>query len=138
MESFWEYNEHNIDGKGRLVLPSTFRANLEGGGVLTWMGRRLAIYPPAVWEARLRKLSNDPAITPRQFSLLRSYVTAFTPDSQNRVTIPARLREQSGLDRSVALIGMGDHIDLYDLDAWKALEVAEATEELYDRLTEAN
>ena len=135
---FWEYNEHNIDGKGRLVLPSSFRESFEDGGVMTFMGSRVVIFEPAVWESRLRKMGASGNFTNREIDFVKSFVSVFTPDAQNRVTIPARLRERAGLEREVALIGMGDHIDVYDRAVWKSLEdeMAAATD-LSDRLAEA-
>lgn len=135
---FWEYNEHNIDGKGRLVLPSSFRESFESGGVMTFMGSRVVIFQPQVWEARLRKMSASGDFSPREIDFVKSFVTVFQPDGQNRVTIPARLRERAGLDREVALIGMGDHIDVYDREAWRALEDDLAsTPDLAERLAQA-
>ena len=62
----------------------------------------------------------------------------FSPDGQNRVTIPARLRERVGLGRELALIGMGHHIAIYPRDAWHAIESELAAGgDLDDRLSDA-
>ncbi len=119
---FWEYNEHNIDGKGRLVLPASFRSAFEGGGVITFQGTHLAMMQPAEWDKTLRRMSSSGDYSDRELSFVKSFVTVFTPDAQNRVTIPARLREQVGLEREVALIGMGGHIAIYSRDVWHAIE----------------
>ena len=135
---FWEYNEHNIDDKGRLVLPASFRSAFEGGGVLTFVGRSVGIFEHARWDAKLRQLRDSGDFSNDEIRLVKSLVTEFTPDSQNRVTLPARLRERAGIEREVALIGMGDHVAVYARDAWKAFEARlDAGGDLADRLSEA-
>jgi MraZ protein len=135
---FWEYNEHNIDDKGRLVLPSSFRSAFEDGGVLTLQGSFVAMMQPTRWDQVLRKMTDSGQYSTRELNYIKSFVTVFTPDGQNRVTIPARLRERVGLGREVALIGMGHHIAIYPRDAWQAIEsdMAAGTD-LDERLSDA-
>ncbi len=135
---FWEYNEHNIDDKGRLVLPSSFRSAFEQGGVLTLQGNFVAMMQPARWEQVLRNMAASGDYSNRELNYIKSFVTVFTPDGQNRVTIPARLRDRVDLGREVALIGMGTHIAIYPRDAWLAIESDMAGGgDLDDRLSEA-
>jgi MraZ protein len=135
---FWEYNEHNIDGKGRLVLPSSFRSAFEKGGVLTLQGSFVAMMQPAEWDKALRKMTAGGDYSTRELNYIKSFVTVFTPDAQNRVTVPARLRQRAGLDREVAMIGMGGHIAIYPRDVWLALEDdLSAGGDLDDRLADA-
>lgn len=139
---FWEYNEHNIDGKGRLVLPSSFRSAFSDGGVLTFQGNHLAMRQPASWDQALRRMVGSGDYTSQELKFVKSHVTVFTPDAQNRVMIPARLRERAGLEREVAMIGMGDYIAIYPRDVWLALEAeiasgADGRSDLNERLAEA-
>ncbi len=135
---FWEYNEHNIDGKGRLVLPASFRDAFEDGGVLTFQGRYLAIFEHSRWQAKMRTMRDSGDFTAEELRYVKSFVTEFKPDSQNRVTIPVRLRERAGIDKEVALIGMGEHISVYARDEWKSFEQRlDAGGDLADRLAEA-
>ena len=135
---FWEYNEHNIDDKGRLVLPSSFRSAFEDGGVLTLQGSFVAMMQPTRWEQVLRQMTDSGQYSTRELNYIKSFVTVFRPDGQNRVTIPARLRERAGLQREVALIGMGKHIAIYPRDAWLAIESDMAAgSDLDERLADA-
>jgi MraZ protein len=133
---FWDYNEHNIDGKGRLVLPSSFRSAFTDGGVLTYQGTYVAIMTPAEWEKRLREMTASGVYSAKELNFVKSMVTVFQPDAQNRVTIPARLRDRVGLDREVAMIGMGRHIAVYPRQVWLALE-DDLAGDLSTRLSEA-
>ena len=40
------------------------------------------------------------------------------PDKQGRISIPANLRQYAGLDRDVAVIGMGTRVEIWDATAW--------------------
>ena len=43
---------HTVDDKGRLAIPARFRAQLEGGAVLSrWIDGCLAIHTRAGWAA---------------------------------------------------------------------------------------
>ena len=142
MTEFWEYNEHTIDGKGRLVLPSSFRSAFEKGGVLTFQGDHLALLTPVGWDKALRRMTESGDYSTRELNYIKSFVTLFTPDAQSRVTIPARPRERVGLEREVAMIGMGSHIAIYPRDVWRSLEDeigggADGRPSLDDRLAEA-
>jgi MraZ protein len=119
---FWEYNEHTIDGKGRLVLPSSFRAAFADGGVLTNQGDYVGLHTPSTWEQAFRAMRDSENFTVRELAVVKSFVTRFEPDAQNRVTLPSRLRTAVGLERDVALIGMGNHVALYPRDRWQVLE----------------
>lgn len=46
-------------------------------------------------------------------------------DSAGRVTIPAKLREDTHLKKSVTIIGKGGHIEMWDTDRWNEF-IAEA------------
>ncbi|MEP6480770.1 MAG: cell division/cell wall cluster transcriptional repressor MraZ, partial [Rhodoglobus sp.] len=49
------------------------------------------------------------------------------PDAQNRVTIPANLRDYAGLDRDLTVIGAGNRAEIWDTAAWNTYyESAEA------------
>lgn len=139
---FWEFNEHSIDGKGRLVLPSSFRSAFEAGGVLSNLGDHIGIHTATGWEAAYRKMRDQGGYTPREMAVIRSFATRFTLDSQNRVHLPGRLRSAVGVEREVALIGMGDHIALYPRDRWYEIESqtfapSDGGESLAERLAEA-
>jgi MraZ protein len=139
---FWEYNEHNVDGKGRLVLPSSFRDAFDRGGVLSFQGSFVAIHDPAGWDKARRRMEDSGDYTKKELYWLRSFVTNFTPDSQNRVMLPARLREAVGVEREVALVGQGSFIAVYPRDVWHRLEdeltaASDGRPSLSDRLSEA-
>ena len=42
-----------------------------------------------------------------------------SPDRQGRVAIPQGLREFAGLERDVVVVGLYDHVEIWDAAAWR-------------------
>ncbi len=92
------YN-HSIDGKGRVIVPQTFR-NLLGERIIVGVNMAqdsIAIYPYEVWEDKvdmLTRLSHEDVAA--EFFLSRFAMYSFDGlgfDSQGRVLIPSALRD---------------------------------------------
>jgi MraZ protein len=113
-----------LDDKGRLILPAKFRERLAPGLVVT-RGQERCLYVFAQDEfARLTQASGGAPVTSKA---ARDYLRVFLsgasdeiPDKQGRVTIPPILREYAGLDRDLAVIGMGSRVEIWDAAAWAA------------------
>ena len=128
-----------VDEKGRLKLPSTFKAELETfakgegrGGLRHYLtsldGRSARLYPMAVWEeieARLEKLpSTNPA--KRRFLEVTSYYgSEVEPDAQGRFVIPPILREAAQLAGEIVLLGQLDHLALWNRGTFERRLAAE-------------
>jgi MraZ protein len=123
---FFDQFEHTIDDKGRLVLPAAYREAFVGGGFLTLLGDNAALFTRDGWEKYRRKLELQGDFTRHQLQYLFSFVSPFTPDSQHRIVVNARLRAKVGLEREVSIVGSGSHAAIYPRDAWGRIE-AEAT-----------
>lgn len=92
------YN-HSIDGKGRVIVPQTFR-NLLGERIIVGVNMAqdsIAIYPYEVWEEKvdmLTRLSHEDVAA--EYFLSRFAMYSFDGlgfDSQGRVLLPSALRE---------------------------------------------
>ena len=128
-----------VDEKGRLKLPSTFKAELEtfaageGQGTsahyLTSLdGRSARLYPMPVWEAIEARLAGLPSTNPakRKFLEVTAYYgSAVEPDAQGRFVIPPILREAAGLVGEVAVLGQMDHLALWNRAAFERRLAAE-------------
>ena len=52
---------HSVDDKGRIAVPSKFRAQLEGGAVVSrWLDACLAIHTRAGWDELAEKVATLP------------------------------------------------------------------------------
>ena len=93
---------HSVDDKGRIAVPSKFRAQLDGGAVVSrWLDACLAIHTRAGWDALAEKVATLP-ITDQGARLFQRFIFAGAVDTaldgQGRVLVPAYLREMAGLD----------------------------------------
>lgn len=120
---------HSIDAKGRLFIPAKLREKLGFNFVLTkGLDNSLTIYPEAEWEKFTEKISSIP--TKQSLTLRRFFVAPAqdcTPDVQGRVLIPQNLREYAELDKNVIVIGMTDHVEIWDEAKWKAVDPTSET-----------
>ena len=93
---------HTVDDKGRIAVPSKFRAQLDGGAVVSrWIDGCLAIHT----SDRLGTLADKIAALPVTDASARLFgrsvfagATEADLDRQGRVLLPAYLREGIGLD----------------------------------------
>ena len=117
---------HHLDAKGRLVLPAMFRPSFTGLAYVTpWeQGQCLAMwtalgYRQAVSWVRVKGVSSYRAASgdaPRPADLMRSllsHATMVRPDAQGRFVLPPGPRQDAGLAKDVAVIGHGDHVELW-------------------------
>lgn len=116
------YN-HKLDSKGRTVLPARFRGEL-GSSIVATIGidRCIALYPVSRWEElilKLKDLSSFKKKTRDFRRVLLSMATELEIDGSGRVLIPSGLREYAGVDQEVTLIGLEDHLEIWDSIRWE-------------------
>jgi len=115
-------NPATVDEKGRLKIPTAFKADLdEKYGqdffVTSLDGKSARIYPLPVWIQIEQKLAPLPSMNKakKDFIDRTSYWGQMArADAQGRVLIPAHLRESAGMQGEVAVIG---HLEEY-LEVW--------------------
>jgi MraZ protein len=127
-----------LDDKGRVILPAKFRRELEDGVVITrGQERCLYVFSTAEFESIHERIRQAPLSNKKSRDILRMFLSAAsdeTPDSQNRITIPAPLRAWAGLDRELVVTGVGTRAEIWDATAWNTY--SEANEDSYADLEE--
>lgn len=128
-----EYN-HSIDAKKRLSIPSKFRKELGKSSVITkGLDNSLYIYPLKAWEALAGKLSKLPVGQSGTRSFVRLMLGGASEvenDQLGRILVPDYLKEYAGLKKEVIVIGMYDHLEIWDKEKWDKYRVqAEKTKE---------
>ena len=119
-----EYS-HNIDPKGRLIIPAKFRDDLGEHFVITkGMENCLYIYPETEWAEFEQKLNNLPTTTDKK---ARAFAYFFQGsaidgelDKQGRTLITSVLRDYAKLDKEVVFVGMGKRAEIWDKARWDA------------------
>lgn len=117
----------NLDAKGRLALPTRYRAPIteryEGRLVLTVHDDGcLLLYPQPEWdeiERKLVRLPNQDSRTRTLQRMLIGHATEVEMDGHGRILIAPRLREFAKLDKRVALAGVGNKFEIWDETIWE-------------------
>lgn len=111
-----------LDEKGRVILPAKFRDELAAGMVVTrGQERCLYVFSQREFESIHEKMRQAPVTSKQTRDFMRLFLSGAnqeTPDKQNRVTIPANLREYAALDRDLTVIGAGNRAEIWDTEAW--------------------
>ena len=126
-----EYS-HNLDAKKRIILPSKLREQLGESVVMTKsVDKCVALYPLARWESFTAKLDSLPDIETRQVKrFLYSAAFETSIDAQGRILVAPNLCEYAALDKSVKVIGVGDHIEIWDEKLWAEENSSENTADI--------
>ena len=114
-------DRHNVDSKGRLVLPSRYRSQLKEQGCVIAKGQdgHLMVFPTKVYE---EKRAAEALALPNTRAGRRHRRTMFggaeeqTPDSSGRLLLRSDLRDYAGLEigEPVTVVGVYDHIELWN------------------------
>ncbi|MEP6479044.1 MAG: division/cell wall cluster transcriptional repressor MraZ [Rhodoglobus sp.] len=111
-----------LDEKGRVILPAKFREELAAGMVVTrGQERCLYVFSQREFESIHEKMRQAPVTSKQTRDFMRLFLSGAnqeTPDKQNRVTIPANLRDYAALDRDLTVIGAGNRAEIWDTEAW--------------------
>ena len=111
-----------IDDKGRLKIPTIFRAAIQDKKgpdvfVTSLTGDSVRIYPMPVWLDIEKKLSAMPANHPSRLKFLdrvNYYGQASELDAQGRIVIPQLLRDSASIVGDVRVFGRIDYVDVWD------------------------
>ena len=132
--------EHSLDGKGRVIIPASFREALGENFTITINPTRtaVAIYPKADWDGQLERLSHinpmDKIGLQYERYLMSVSFSGNSMDAQGRVLIPAKLRAKIGLTRDIVFVGLNHYIEGWDAEGYAKMEAQ--TEDEFDSLVD--
>lgn len=114
---------HNIDDKGRLVIPTKFREDLGQEFILTrGIEKCLYVYSKTEWEKLVGKLNTLPftkKVTRTFTRFFYSGATACEFDKSGRMSITSPLVSYAGLDKECIIIGVNDRLEIWDSKAFE-------------------
>lgn len=135
--------QHNMDSKGRVIIPAKFREALGEKFVATrGLDNCLFVYPMHEWSNLEKKLTSLPLTSKNARTFVRFFFSGATEselDKQGRVSIPANLRDYAKLEKEVVIIGLANRIEIWARERWDNFlsdaedsyeEIAAAMEEL--------
>lgn len=112
-----------VDEKGRLKVPTEFRAHLDlgypGGKyyITSFDGLNARIFPMSEWEKTEERLAGLASLHPLREKLLRRtnyYGQMVEMDAQGRVLIPAVLREAAEMRGDVTVMGYLRYLEVWN------------------------
>ena len=121
--------EHQLDEKGRVILPAKIRAHFSDTAFLTpHLEGCLGLWTPEEFEPEIAKRRRDEDAGPVERNRLRdwsSQVTEVSLDNQGRMGLSAELRSYAGLDNQVVIVGAVDHVELWSPGRWSLRDSGE-------------
>ena len=129
--------DHSLDGKGRAIIPSSYRDSLGEDFTITINPNKtaVAIYPKEMWDQQLERLSHinpmDKIGLKYERYLMSVSFSGNSMDAQGRVLIPAKLRAKLGRTRDIVFVGLNSYIEIWDAQTYAQME-AQTEEEFED------
>lgn len=122
MSSFKGSDIYSVDAKGRVSIPSKMRRNISPEANSTFVVTRglekcLYGYPLDEWrklEASIKALNQTSEEDRFSMRMLLQYSEELALDGQFRILIPKSLLEYAEIKKEVYIIGVLDHIELWD------------------------
>ncbi len=112
-----------LDGKGRLMVPATFKDQLKDmldeGFVLRpgLFSKCIEMYTIADWVEKQKKLKNMSQFVKVNVDLMRKYnagVKHVKLDASGRLLIPKELVEYAGLSKEVVITALPTYMEIWD------------------------
>lgn len=115
--------QHNVDDKGRIIIPAKFRELLGTSFVATrGLDSCLFVYPMEEWAIMEQKLKSLPLMKSDARAFSRFFFSGATEcqwDKQGRVTLPANLREYAKLDKDCVILGVSNRVEIWNKELWE-------------------
>lgn len=117
-------HKQKMDTKGRVVVPSKFRDELGNQVVVTkGLGEQcLYAFSRESWEKVVNKLEELPMTNMKVRNFNRFFLAGASnleADKLGRVLVNSALREYALLDKEVVWVGVGNRMEIWDVDKWK-------------------
>lgn len=138
-----EYH-HNIDDKGRIVLPGKFR-NEDMDKIVVTRGfeQCLYLYTIEEWQKVVDKLNKLPFTKKDARIVMRSFFAGASVcefDRNGRINITSPLVSYAGLTKECVIIGVNDRIEIWDEKLYNDFmnDNSSKIEEIAENLFEGN
>ena len=123
---YGEYT-HNLDAKGRLILPARFREVADQNGISRFFVTRgleacVFMFAEADWKQYEQKFRDVPFTKQDSRTFNRMFFAGavdVTPDKQGRFIIPQYLKDFAGIKDKSVIIGVSNRIEIWDHERWQ-------------------
>lgn len=120
--------QHVIDDKSRVLISNKLRSQIDvdeyGSSFYLVMGANgvLCLYPEKCFEQIVLAMAPDNTAADETVSFERmsfAMASKVELDSQGRLLINDRLRKRANLDNQITLVGVRDHVELWNSQQWE-------------------
>lgn len=138
---FGEY-EHNLDDKGRLLIPSKLKNELSLSPslyLLKGFDGCISIYPEEHFQKLVDELNKHSYFSKDARDLIRitlSSVAQLNIDKVGRIQFTPSVLAKYGINKTVIIIGVNDHIEVWDKNAYESYlnDKTNSYEDIADKL----
>ncbi len=126
-DDYYGVSHTKIDDKGRIILPRRIRQRMDEHDHVKWYLTRgfdgcVFLHHPDGWrdirdQARQYSSMDGTALDFRR--VFFSSLAEAKPDRQGRMPVAQHLRDLAGIEREAVLVGVGDHMELWDPGRWE-------------------
>lgn len=120
--------DHQVDNKGRIIVPARFRELLAPACFITkGFHRCLFVFPWKKWLEIEDQLNAAPITDLNALALQRFFGAGMeaNPDAQGRLVLSPALREYAGIDRDVFTLGANNRVEIWSKANWCEYEKQE-------------
>jgi MraZ protein len=137
--------DYTLDSKNRLTIPAKFRATFADGIVLALRHDTqscISVWRSDEFDEYVRTMLSSFHLLSTDYATLNRFYNSHSHemelDSAGRVMVPAKLIEQTGLDKEVVVTGAGQCLEVWDRAAWtqQSGTLAAAVRQITERITE--
>lgn len=115
--------QHNIDTKGRLIVPAKFRDSLGESFVITrGLDQCLFGYPLDEWRQLEEKLKTLPMTKKDARAFTRFFFSGAIEceiDKQGRINLPTTLIGYAKLEKECVVLGVSSRIEIWNKGIWE-------------------
>ena len=114
---------HNIDDKGRLIIPSKLRNELGERIIVTrGLDKCLFVYSLTEWDKIVKRLKTLPFTNKDARNFTRFFLSGATEcdfDRQGRINITSPLVNYADLTKECVVIGANDRLEIWSNNLWE-------------------
>lgn len=130
---------HNIDKKGRIIIPSKFREELGDSIVITrGLDGCLSVYTKKQWNKiyeQLLKLPTTKKEARMYVRMMTSKASECEFDSQGRISIPSSLVQLADLKKECMIIGAANNVEIWSKERWETID--EISDDAFEKIAES-
>lgn len=128
---------HNIDEKGRLIIPSKFRSELGERLIITkGLDKCLFVYSETEWNKVMQKVGSLQFTKKNVRAFERTFIggaSIIEFDKQGRINITSPLVHYANIQKECVIIGVNERLEIWGLEEFNKY-MMESEESLGDKL----